>query len=273
MDMTTNDSFERVPEDYDQLFRIYGADIARQLKNTNKVPANAEDIFQSIALRLVEADIIGKFQGKVARSRPETLTTEEVAAFLGITVTTWIDAQTAFLAGDGFDWMPAPIAGDPTSDEAIWSTTDIETFEATGGFETTAGAVIPRATATKFRQYLTQCVHNAFVNWVRTKSRRHKERVVEFHAGRHFSARMAQGGPAPTQEEMFDFLEPNHAHEDMERTVEIRHRCAKLRVKDSDANILSLFVEGYTATEIAENLGVSKAKIAQLRQRVASKLA
>ena len=263
---------DKVPKDYPELFRVWGSEIVQQLRRLNKVPVNFEDIFQAVCLRLIEADCIAKFHAKINDSRPKDIMTEEVATFLGITVDTWTTAQKAYRAGEGLDWMPDPVAGDPTTGDAMWNTLEIVRFKNAGSFEPTEAseATIPEATPGKFKQYLANCVHNAFANWLRTRSRRHKERVIDVLC--HVQMGGRDGGPMD-HDDLFDIVSPSQAHVRLERDVEIRRTIRKVSLRPAEQDFVGLLAEGYTPTEAADALGLSKVKATEIRQRIATRFA
>ncbi len=253
-----------IPQDYDELFEVWGKEIAQQLKRLNRFPANFEDIYQTICMRLVEADVIGKFHAKITRTRPETLTTEEVVDHFGTTVSAWVAAQEAYQGGDGFDWMPSPVAGDALSVDALWATDDIERFEVEGQFDREdAEDMIPQPTLSKFQQFLSQSVHNAFANFCRTQSRRHKERVIDVFF------RPSPGAEGRGQiEDLFDRACPTQAHTRMERSIEIRNTLRRAQLPSVEMDFLGLMAEGYTSSEAAGQLGLTKAQAAEIRSRI-----
>lgn len=259
-----------IPRNNDELARLYGQYIAVQVKHLNKRPENLEDILQSVWLKLVQSRVVEKFHERAQRTRPEALTTEEVCLHLGISVASWCGAQESYRMGDSpIRWMPTPVAGDPTSMDALWATDDIERYEATAYEYHTKVAesedLIPRVTVSNFRTYLQHAIHNAFANWCRTNHRRNKERVLDcFVEGRKAQRLIADGRD---EVEPFDLVtDPAASTRRMTAAVEARHTLASLKLGDSAQEFFDLLSEGYTAVEAARKLRLSRVTVNRINR-------
>jgi hypothetical protein len=256
-----------VPRNDDELFRIWGGFIVKQLQYHNKVASNFEDIYQTICMRLVESKIIARFHEKIARSRPLSLTTAEVVSHLGISYEVWVEAQTNYRnGGNDFDWMPDPLQGEPTAIDATWSTDDIENFKEKGSFERVGAGLIPKPTVKLFRPFLSQAIHNTFVNYLRTLGRRHKERVVSVFFNTSHKDNMSQ-------EDMFDILCPTNIHTRMETSITIRHDLSKMKLSPNKESFIEYLANGYTVSEAADKLGVPRDEATKMRKWLVKRLA
>lgn len=247
---------------------MFGQDIARQLSNLNSVPSNFRDIYQSVWVRLLTGDVIAKFHQKVAQTRPATLTAKEVADHLGISLGTWVEAQAAYLQGvSDFDWLPLPVEGSALDAFAVWSTDDIEAFERSGSFEREESvSVVPQATLLKFKSYLATAVHNAYSNWCRTHKRRYKERVIDCHAP-------WLGGSTSDPDALWERVHVSHEHERLDTQLSVRAAVAKsVQHRPIEGEYFSLLVMGYTMTEAAQVVGMSRAHAAKVNQRLAARM-
>lgn len=203
-----------IPKTYEELQRFYGAHIHKILNRSNKVEQNFEDLHSYIWMKLLEAEVLERFEEYVLRQIPKVVTGLEACDVLGVSWTQWIAAHKLFhLEGKGH-WMPKPInqaafdaAGDRLgfcSHDALYSLADV--LQLTIGEYAEDGALmfpfrkmgryvvdgvivkdeerpegfikipIMKATAVQFRNYLTMAVLNHYSNFCRTVTRRHKER-------------------------------------------------------------------------------------------------
>lgn len=259
-----------IPRTNDDLAKMYGQYIALQIKHLNRRPENGLDILQSVWLKLVQGRVVEKFHERAQRMRPEALTTEEVCLHLGISTDSWCGAQEAYRMGDSpIRWMPTPVAGDPTSMDALWATDDIERYEATAYeyHEKVAESedLIPRVTPASFRTYLQTAVHNAFANFCRTNHRRNKDRVLDcFVEGRKAQRLIADGRD---EVEPFDLVtDPEAPTRRMTATVEARHTLARLDLGASTQDFFDLLLDGYTAVEAAKKLGFSRGTVNRINR-------
>lgn len=247
-----------IPANNEELSRVYGDYILNQVKHLNRRAENTLDIVQSVWLRLLESDVIGKFHARNQKSRPDALTTEEVCQHLGISVDSWTVAQARYQTGDRtIPWMPTPVAGEPDSLDALWATEEIEQYEQTV-FEhhekvSDSENLIPRATEAKFRTYLQWAIHNAFANWCRTHHRRHKERAIDLFI-------RTQPDMEADGFDLFDIVSDTEApSRRLCAAVEVEQTLEKFQLGDSREDFLTLLSDGYTAQEAAKKLKLSSA--------------
>lgn len=261
---------EMIPRTNDEFCKLYGTYVADHVARLNKRSENLADIIQSVWLRLIEADVVGKFHARTKACRPEAFTTEEVCQHLGITVEAWTVAQAAYQSGAGLiPWMPSPVAGEATSTDALWSVDDVEKYEplAAAYHEKVAESegLIPRPTAAQFRTYVQRAVHNAFANWVRTHSRRHKERVIDLLV----SVPTDHNGGMDRKIDLFDVVQDVEAPlARLEAAVEVSQTVARMRLGEREADFMALLGDGYTALEAARKLNLSRATSLRVQQVV-----
>lgn len=259
-----------VPASMSDLFRLYGRYIAEQVASRNKRPENFEDIYQAVCLRLVEGNIIEKFHERMGRSRPDSLSTEEVCLHLGVTVEGWLRAASRYADGDRtIPWMPTPVAGEGI--DAIYSVDEVERYESLvhrhHDVVASSECLIPRLSGAKFRTYLQFCVHNAWANWCRTHSRRHKERPIDWF----LSARQDDGGKLATAE-LFDHPAVADTQESflrMSACVESRQAVEALSRVGVGEDFLALLTDGYTAQEACRKLRMSRTMVRKIERVLA----
>ena len=270
--LNSKKSMNQIPTSNQDLATMYNKYIIDQVVRLNRRSENTADICQSVWLRLVEANIVAKFHARAAKSRPEALTTEEVCLHLGIAVEDWTVAQSRYQAGDRtIAWMPAPIAGDPSSIDAIWSTDDVEQYAATVYNHHTkvseSEQLIPTPTVAEFRTYLQRSVHNAFANWCRTHHRRAKDRPIDFFVRR-------PSGPSVSVEmqdsDLFDLVgDTLSSTRRMTASVEAAEAIERCSLGERQGDFLSLLLDGYTAQEAAKKLKLSSATVQHLTRVLA----
>lgn len=165
-------------------------------------------------------------------------------------------------------WAPSPISGDCMSSEATYSKVEIERyagireeFRIKGrkivDYDTSQSPHLPKTRGT-FKQYLYRAVYNIYVNWLRTKSRRHKEIVVTPREGsEEVSWESAIVDPHGCQQEVIV---------DLTQTVKLLASGKSSRKalgwsaegnQEREAEILKLLSEGYNLNEIASTIGLS----------------
>ncbi len=267
---------ELIPRNNDEFCKLYGKYVADHVARLNKRAVSFADILQSVWLRLIEADVVGKFHARTAASRPEALTTEEVCQHYGITTESWTVTQAAYQAGVGLvAWMPSPVAGDATSLDALWGADDVERYEATVYVHHEKVAereeMLGRPTASHFRTYVQRAVHNAFANWVRTQDRRHKERPVDyFHDAKTAIFHDAKkDGVHLSQDDLFDAFfgttdcvgqpAPTGSAVRMEAAVGATRTIHRMALGEFEADFVDLLQDGYTAAEACRKLKLSRA--------------
>lgn len=263
-----------VPRNNEELVKHYGRFVAEKVGHLNKTKANFADILQSVWVRLLEADIVTKFHARYAEGRPSALNTEEVCLHLAISVDSWTEAQAAYRAGVGaIQWMPTPVAGDPTSLDALWATDDVERYEATAAQHHEkvgeSEGLIPRPTDAQFRTYLHQCLHNAFANWCRTHSRRaSQEHLADMCVPRHLVEQHKTDENYDT--DLFDFVTDTQSPaRRMASLVEARQAVEALRLGGRQSEFVELLQDGYTAKEAARKLRLSQSTVYRIERVLA----
>ena len=153
-----------LPKDYKELYEQQGAFIAHLLRKFNSVDRDIRDLFQHVWEQLQKADVLVKYAESLGSEPPEYVTTDEGMAFLGVTETEFVASMAkAKIAKHGRNlWPFDPIIQLSHEDERFLGFVgDIPT---------------PKASKKHFQGYLTRAVRNHFINWCRTRTRRHKER-------------------------------------------------------------------------------------------------
>lgn len=244
-----------IPRTNDEFAREYSGYVAKLVSRLNNRPENFADLLQSIWLKLLESDIVGKFHERAHESRPEALTTEEVCLHLGITTDSWVDLQARHQLGcSGLGWMPCPIAGDATSLDALWSTDEVERYEphAHQHHEMVGESerLIPRATSAQFRTYVQRAVHNAYANWCRTNNRRNKDRLIDAFPDQMYRR---DEGEAFSLDDLFDAVQDTERPAArMEASIDVRS--VMERLGPQAGTFFDLLSEGYTLREAAKRL-------------------
>jgi DNA-directed RNA polymerase specialized sigma24 family protein len=187
---------EGVPENYDELVKVYGKYVAKQVQRYNKVHRNFEDLLQDIWMHLKSAQLLERFAIKAASRMPETMTTHEVCAYLGIRIEVWMKYQQQWVTrdlrkrADSQVWMPAPIscpdgmvAEGRYSMEALYTSDSIcyvleAVLQGRRAMRPTGYRIRPAVSGHGFKTYLSQAIHNHFANWCRTRSRRCQENLL-----------------------------------------------------------------------------------------------
>jgi hypothetical protein len=113
-----------VPKNYDEMQQQYGPLIYKLLCKYNKIDRNMEDLHSYVWVKLLEANLLERFDDYVQRQTPKTLTAIEACDFLGVSWKQWVSAMYAYHKGVmkrdllGFPvrsrrnrgpWMPMPI--------------------------------------------------------------------------------------------------------------------------------------------------------------------
>lgn len=182
-------SVDKIPENYAELFRLYGSFIAAEIRRANTLAVNFEDALQEVSMRLVAAQVIEKFQSASQAYTPTTMTGQEACTFLGISWSQWKARQWAFRKGYKVNgerrkgkWMPDPISGGATSRKGVFSFDDILRLSDDEGMAWRHRGPIMMPTKPvepkpwQFTNYLARAVANHFKNFCRQMSRRWKDR-------------------------------------------------------------------------------------------------
>lgn len=202
-----------IPCDYTELWRDYAKFVANLLRKYNKVGRNHEEVLSHNWEKLVQSRMLEKYRAFVTEKMPKTMTAVEACSFLGISFGQWRTAMWAFHMGDPIynkdkievrrrrgHWMPTPLNAEAflaksggksngySAKTAILDTDDLilltvneklmKNGSVRGPFFKQGPLNVPGIKVTKghFSSYLAKCVHNNFMNWLRTKARKHQER-------------------------------------------------------------------------------------------------
>lgn len=168
-----------LPRDYKELYEQQGAFIAHLLRKYNSVDHDIRDLFQHVWEQLQRTDVLVKYAQSLGEEKPETMTTDEVLDFLGCSGKRfqWIVQDMHKMAKAGLCVDIVPLSGGRGfGKHDVWATADIVILSASGFYYGTLVCPTPQATKKHFQGYLTRATRNHFINWCRTRTRRHKER-------------------------------------------------------------------------------------------------
>ena len=122
--MTPNSPSEGsvVPKTYDELYALYGGLIYKLLYRANKIERNMEDLHAYVWVKLLEANVLERFEDYVQRQMPKVITALEACDFFGISWAQWCSSMCAYHKGykptsssrrnaprRKGRWMPTPI--------------------------------------------------------------------------------------------------------------------------------------------------------------------
>lgn len=205
-----------IPDTYAELQIKFGDFIRGQIAHYNKVPENLDDLHSYIWVRIMEADLLGKFKNHIASQAPKVVTALEACQVLGVSWVQWYDAMRRYhLEGEEDMWMPTPLNAEALTNfvgerNAIFSFGDILTAahgERVRGlvrrpFPWMGRSIITetgedmdearthllmfptvKATMDQFRNYLRVSILNSCANFFRTVKRKHKERTQKVRQG------------------------------------------------------------------------------------------
>jgi len=175
---------EGLPRSNQDLHTQYAAFVAMLVNRYNKIDRDPRDLLNQIWLRLIEADVLSKYVEAVSTEPPETMTNDEVHAFLGITL-----AQFRAYLWNGVRrtdrYIPTPVRGTLFSQKAIWRTADVVKLalfvEEHHCFRKQNPSDIARPKFMKkhFMGYLQRAIHHTFCNYCRTRTRKYQEHLGE----------------------------------------------------------------------------------------------
>lgn len=284
-----------VPRDYDELHATYGDYVAYICQRYGRVEQSPADLLQHIWEKLLNADVLSKYVASLQTgySVPDTVTTLEACALLGIGFGAWRSAHWSYqmifkkvLKGhapvggrnSGITtarnpkgerwvlWMPEPIQPEPepgkkprlvgpVSAKARFNTKQVIALAEMNIFRNVCvNLPTPTATPAHFKNYLRQAVKNHFKNWVRTKKRRHKERPADlFTEFKNFDDTREGAG-------MEERLVDPHATNRMEAMADIGKILGKAQTRELLAkkdDLFALLDDGYTLAEAVKKLGCS----------------
>ncbi len=112
-----------IPSTYDELQKQYGKLIYKLLLKYNKVERNFEDLHGYVWLKILEAQLLERFEDHIQRQTPKVLTALQACDLLGVSWRQWSTAMWSYHKGDPdrYDkkgnilsrkrgrWMPTPI--------------------------------------------------------------------------------------------------------------------------------------------------------------------
>jgi hypothetical protein len=131
-----------VPQSFTELQQQYGPLIHKLLCKYNKIERNMEDLHSHVWMKLLEANLLERFEEHVQRQAPKVLTAIEACDFLGVSWKQWTVAMSAYHKGTVVKdilglptkrrkkgrWMPTPINIDAVrynSKDAMFAFDDI----------------------------------------------------------------------------------------------------------------------------------------------------
>lgn len=171
-----------LPENNTALVAEYGTCVAQHVNRICKIRSQEEldDVCQQMWISLFAVNILEKFVKAAKTKLPRTMTLSDTLGYLGIKHSQWVTAVTRNNKNQEY-WVPLPINGSRTSLEALYRTEDIKALDDQGFLENnrTEPKVRPEVSSRGFKSYLLKAVSNHFKNYLRTKSRRHKERTSD----------------------------------------------------------------------------------------------
>ncbi len=171
-----------LPRNNNDLQKMYGDYIFNQVRRVSMIQTEEElrEVNQQVWLNIMQSDVLGSFVEAARTKLPRTLTLDEVVGYLGITHAQWVNAAS-YHGRKKDSWMPKPVKGTLFSKDALFLTEDIQTLDESGFLKgrRTETRRHPGVTGRGFKSYLTTAVTNHFKNLLRTRSRRHKERVLD----------------------------------------------------------------------------------------------
>jgi len=187
-----------VPRDNKELYVRYSTNVARLVRKYDVVGRHFDDMLQAVWLRLLEADILGKYDTSLDRP-PPILTGRQAAQHLSITWSQWRVAMWRTEVGI-HSWAPVPLSGRRVQKGATFYRAEVEAvaFHFKRHDEIEPEAFRQESSKGKFESYLTMAVKNTYRNFCRTLSR--KDRDLYFppdEQGNPWESKVACCGAAP----------------------------------------------------------------------------
>lgn len=190
-----------LPRDFDEMYRTFKDFVEKKVQSYNKVERNFEDLLGEIWLKLIHADLLNKFVARAARALPETIFAHEAADLMGLT---WEEFTIALYhmpkSKMGLNFNPVEVTDDNklvdvkmkrdhklgvaiVDREALFKISDVEALDDAYPKYGQAARTLPRRITLElqslgFKAYLTQAIHNHFVNWCRTRKRRYQDLLL-----------------------------------------------------------------------------------------------
>jgi hypothetical protein len=183
METETTDSWPKdLPRNDNELARMYSEYIFEQVRRNSKIKTEDElcEISQQVWLCLIKGKVLERFVETAKTRLPRTLTTADAIGYLGISMRQWKGAVEYSQKSDSF-WFPLPINGAHLAEGALYLTEDIQTLDTSGFLDHARNSPRkhPEFSGRGFKSYLAMAVKNHFLNMLRTRTRRHKERGVD----------------------------------------------------------------------------------------------
>lgn len=167
-----------IPSNNNEMVKVFRQFVGFIVRKYNRVDTNYDDLLQHVWQKLIEVDIISKYNA--SGNFPMEISGETAAELCLVTfaqfkVAIWRGMRNN-LGRDPHSWMPEPIKGGWSSKKAIYSREAIEMLHASGYFEKKHKTeyICPRSRC-KFKPYLAKSIHNIWSNWCRTRSRKYRE--------------------------------------------------------------------------------------------------
>ncbi len=285
-----------IPRDYEELRHEFGRLIISTVgRMAVKAKGDVDEAVSHIWVKLLEARVIEKYWERAAV--PRTVTALEAAAFLGISYGQWRTAMYSFFVGckvrgkngkwrtdpeTGQDfrahghWMPKPInaaefdakglKGGYSSKVAVFDFEDVVKLSMEGFFLKVGVMQMPAVIATRlhFQHYLMRAVNNHWLNFQRTKFRRHKERPGDD---------LCAAGKSD-EGEAFDWtasLEDPHAASQVEALTllsQVRHSLVQAIGEEKEKEVYGHLESGLTLSEALRRVSLPRGVEEKVLERV-----
>jgi hypothetical protein len=169
-----------MPKDYNDVWKEDARYLKSIILRLNKIPALREDVLQQIWLKLLEIDVIKKFEKVILKNQVRLVTSKVACQILGIERYQW--AVQRFTSKKLGLFSPSPVnpEGAYIKDGDLFLLSDIEKLQ--GVFRKTSGFNPPKKWVPEqkhWRQYLRRAVENLHKNMCRDRTRHHKEQTLD----------------------------------------------------------------------------------------------
>lgn len=188
-----------VPRDNKELYVRYATAVARLVRKYDVVGRHYDDMLQAIWLRLLEADILGKYDTSLDRI-PDVITGLQASQHLSVTPEQWRVAMWRTNVGI-HSWAPVPLTGNRVQKTAMFRRVEVEAVAHhfyKKHEDIKLVAFRQTSSRGKFESYLTMAVKNTYKNFCRTLSR--KDRDLYFppdEQGNAWESKVACCGASP----------------------------------------------------------------------------
>ncbi len=265
---------EIVPRDYNALHAQWAAFVLYFVRKYNKVDSDPRDLINHIWMRLIESDVLVKYVEAALAEPPATMTGKEACAFLGLNWHQWRfyfwRGTKGYIDAKGVRhvlprYIPTPINEKGCySKKAVFRTEDIvkmlHSIEDTGCFHKRGAVTVTKPAYAKkhFAGYLQRCIHHAFVNWCRTRTRRYQEHLGE------------DKSPASSDQTVREHWSNRLADEEsfsVEENAAVLHFADQLKkvVPEHADELFGLLQQGYTLPEAVNKMDVAKATMRAIK--------